>query len=90
VTRAVNAADRRRDRFALAIVGVGMFIYVASFVGMRKLANVPIIPDPSHPAIGRFTNLWYLSKARIGLVLAGGVAMAWSFWRYYARAPEAS
>ncbi len=88
-TRAVNAADRRRDRVALALLGAGAFLYGASFLGMRTLANVPIVPDPNHPAVARFTNLWLLSLAGLGLVVAGGCTMAWSFWRYRTRAPEA-
>ena len=88
MTRAVTAAERRRDRIALAIVGVGLFAYVASFLGMRTLAEVPIIADPAHPAIVHFTNLWYLSRAGIVIVIVGGAAMAWSFWRYVTRAPE--
>lgn len=88
MTRAVTAAERRRDRFALAIVGVGSFLYVAAFLGMRTLAEVPIVADPSHPAVVRFTNLWYLSKAGIGIILVGGAAMAWSFWRHHSRVPE--
>jgi len=90
VSRAVNAAERRRDRFALAITLVGILIYLASFRGMRTLAEVPIVPDAAHPAIVRFTNLWYLSKAGITLVCMGSAAMVWSFWCYFRRAPEAS
>jgi hypothetical protein len=85
VTRPVTAAERKRDRIALGLLAAGLVLYGTAFLGMRTMAEVPIVARPGHPAITHFTNLWLLSLAGIALVGIGGIAMAWSFWRYLTR-----
>ncbi len=89
MTSALTSADRRRDKIALAFLGLGAFLYAASYLGMHTMAVVPIVPVPGHPAIARFTRLWLMSLAGLGFIGIGGIAMAWSFGRFHARRHEA-
>jgi len=85
VSGAVTAADRRRDRLALAIFAGGAFLYLLAYLGMHSLAYSPVVSDLAHPALRRFTWLWILSLAGLTLAGAGGVAMLLSFWRWHRR-----
>jgi hypothetical protein len=89
VTRAVSAAERRRDRIALGLLVAGIFLYGASYLGMHNMAEIPIITVPGHLVVPKFTRLWLMSLLGLALILAGGVAMAWSFTRYHARRKDA-
>jgi hypothetical protein len=88
VTPAVSAAERKRDRIALALLAAGAFLYGASYLGMHNMAEVPIVMVPGHMVVTKFTRLWIMSLLGLALLIAGGVAVAWSFAHHHARRKE--
>jgi hypothetical protein len=90
VTAAVSAAERKRDRIALALLAAGAFLYGASYLGMHNMAEIPIVTVPGHMVIPKFTRLWLMSLLGLALFIAGSVAVAWSFARHHARGKEST
>lgn len=88
MTPAVSAAERKRDRIALALLAAGAFLYGASYLGMHNMAEVPIVTVPGHMVVTKFTRLWIMSLLGLALLIAGGVAVAWSFAHHHARRKE--
>jgi hypothetical protein len=85
VTAGVTPAERQRDRIALGIFAAGALLYLFAYVGMHRLATVPIVPSVGHPALREFTRLWQLSRLALVIAAIGGIGMLWSFWRWRAR-----
>ena len=84
----VNAADRRRDRIALAIFAAGALLYLYAFNGMHELSTQHLVTVVPHEQEQRFTRFWEISRAGIVSAVIGALAMGWSYMRYRLRPAE--
>jgi hypothetical protein len=88
VTRGVSAGGRIRDAVALVIVAAGAALWGYGFLGLRRMAWSPIVPEHGRTAVQRTTMYWNFSRAGVALIVVGLVAVAWSFWRHHSRRDE--
>jgi hypothetical protein len=90
VKRGVGPGERIRDAVALAILVAGAALWGYGFLGLRRMAWSPIVPEHGRTAVQRTTLYWNVSRAGVALILVGLIAVAWSFWRHHARRDELS
>lgn len=84
----VSAADRRRDRIALAIFAAGALLYLLAYAGMNYLKTAHLVTVTPHQQERRFTLYWELSRLGLLIAIIGAFTMAWSYLRYRARPAE--
>ena len=83
MTRRVSAGARVRDAVALAILVAGAGLWGYGFLGLRRMAWSPIVPERGRTAVQRTTMYWNTSRAGVALIFVGLLAVAWSFWRHH-------
>jgi hypothetical protein len=86
----VQRADRVRDWIALGLVIIGLLLYGAAHAGMGALARDRTPTTAEASARGewkmvRWNRLERLSRAGIGLVIAGAAVSVLSFARHALR-----
>lgn len=84
----VSPADRKRDLVAVSLLVVGAALFLYGFLGLRGMATKPIVAARGHSAVAAADVFWYLSRAGTAVIIAGVIAVAWSFWRHHRRLDE--
>jgi hypothetical protein len=90
VKRRVSPGERIHDAIALAILLAGAALWGYGFLGLRRMAWSPIVPERGRTALQRTTLYWNISRAGAALIVVGLIAVAWSFWRHHVRRDELS
>jgi hypothetical protein len=88
VSTGVTAADRRRDRIALAIFAAGALLFLYAYAGMRSLETGHLVSVVPHQQEMRFDRYWVISLVGKGVAAIGALAMGWSYMRYRMRPEE--
>jgi hypothetical protein len=88
VKRGVSSGARIRDGVALAILGIGAALWGYGFMGLRRMAWSPIVPERGRTAVQRTTQYWHVSRLGVALIIVGLIAVAWSFWLHHSGRDE--
>jgi hypothetical protein len=70
---------------AMLVMLAGAGLYAYAWSGMHNLAAKTLVIPKGIAAMRYFDTYWQLSRVAILVMLAGTVAVAWSFWSYSRR-----